>query len=129
MTSGYLQMLPDEESQNVTAIVTPIELYKWKRLPMRLASKSGAFQNLMELIMVGLSYEVALIYLNDIIIFGRSFEEHLNRLDLVLGRFKDAGLKIKSSKYRFLSGKISFPGTHCIKSRRRSGSGERNGSQ
>ena len=45
---------------------------------MGLASAAGAFQNLMELIMAGLSYEVALVYLDDIIIFGRSFEEHNN---------------------------------------------------
>ena len=114
LTSGYFQMALDEESQNVTAFVTPMGLYKWKRIPIGLASAPGAFQNLMELIMSGLSYEVALVYLDDIIIFGRSFEEHLNRLDLVLGRLKEAGLKIKGSKCRF-SGKKTFPGTHCIK--------------
>ena len=115
LTSGYFQMALDEESQNVTAFATPIGPYKWKRLPMGLASAPGTFQNLMELIMLGLSYEVALVYLDNIIIFGRSFEEHLNRLDLVLGRLKDAGLKIEGSKCRFFSGKNSFPGTHCIK--------------
>ena len=85
-------MALDEESQKVTAFVTPMGLYKWKRLPMGLASAPGALQNLMELIMAGLSYEVALVYLDDIIIFGRAFEEHLNRLDHVLGQLKDAGL-------------------------------------
>ena len=110
LTSGYFQMALDEESQNVTAFLTPMGLYKWKRIPMGLASTPGAFQNLMELIMSGLSYEVALVYLDDIIIFGRSFEEHLNRLDLVLGRLKDAGLKIKGTKCRFFLKKKSFPG-------------------
>ena len=56
-------------------------------------SAPGVFPNLMELIMSGFSYEVALVLLNDIIIFGRSFEEHLNRLDLVHGQLQDAGLK------------------------------------
>ena len=108
LTSGYFQM--DEDAQNVTAFVTPMGLYKWKRIPMGLASAPRAFQNLMELIMAGLSYDVALVYLDDIIIFGRSFEEHFNRLDLVLGRLKDAGLKIKSSKCRFFLEKIHFLG-------------------
>ena len=129
LTSGYSQMALDEESQNVTAFLTPTGLYKWKRLPMGLALAPGAFQKLMKLIMAGLSYEVALVYLDDKIIFGRSFEEHLNRLDLVLGRPKDAGLKLKGSKCRFFLGENTFPGTHCIKSRRRSGSGESSGSQ
>ena len=114
-------MALDEESQNVTAFVTPMGLYKWKRLLMGLASAAGVFQNLMELTMAGLSYEVALVYLDDIIIF----EERLSRLELVLGRWiENKGLKMK-----IFLGKNSFPGTHCIKSRRRSGSGESSGSQ
>ena len=103
-------MALDEQSQNMTAFVTPMGHYKWKRLPMGLASAPGTFPNLMELIMAGLSYEVALVYLDEIIIFGRPFEEHLNRLDLVLGRLKDAGLKIKGSKCRFSLEKIHFLG-------------------
>ena len=110
LTSGYFQMALDEESQKVTVFVTSMGLYKWKILPMGLASAPGAFQNLLELIVPGLSYEVALVYLDDKIIFGRSFEEHLNRLDLVLGRLKDAGLKIKCSKCRFFQEEIHFLG-------------------
>ena len=84
--------------------------HKWRRLPMGLASAPGAFQSLMELIIAGLSYEVALVYLDDIIIFIRSFEEHLNRLDLVFVRLKDALLKIKGSKCSFFQEKIHFLG-------------------
>ena len=110
-------MALDEEPQNVTAFVTPMGLYNLKGLPMRLSSAPGDFQNLIELIMAGLSYEVALVYLDDIIIFGRPFDEHLNRLDLVLGRLKDAGLKIKGSKYSFFSGQkfISWDTLYQIK--------------
>ena len=102
-----------EESQNLTAFITPMGLYKGKRLPMGLTSAQGAFQNLMDLILAGLSYEVALIYLDDIIIFGKSFEEHLSRLELVLCRIKEAGLKIKGSKCRFIQKRIHFSG-HII---------------
>ena len=42
-TSGYFPMALDEESQNVTVFVTPMGVYKWKRLPMDLASAPGAF--------------------------------------------------------------------------------------
>ena len=101
LTSGYFQMGLDEEPQKVTVFLTPMVLYKWKGLPMGLASAPGAFQNLMELVMAGLYYEVDLVYLDDIIIFSRSFEEHLNRLDLVHGQLKEAGLKIKGSKCKF----------------------------
>ena len=113
LTSGYFQMTLEEESQNLTAFITPIGLYKWKRLPMGLTSAQGVFQNLMELILAALSYEVALIYLDDIIIFGKSFQEHLSRLELVLCRIKEAGLKIKGSKCRVFQKSIHFLG-HII---------------
>ena len=113
LTSGYFQMALEEESQNLTAFITPTGLYKWKRLPMGLTSAPGAFQNLMELILAGVSYEVALIYLDDIIIFRKSFEEHLSRLELLLCRIKEASLKIKGSKCRFFQKRINFLG-HII---------------
>ena len=91
-------MALEEESQNVTAFITPLGLYNEKRLPMGLASAPGAFQNLMELIFAGLSYEVTLVYLDDVIVFGRNFEEHLKRLELVFQRLSENGLKIKGSK-------------------------------
>ena len=75
----------------VFVFVIPIEIYKWKRLPMGLSSATGVFQNLMGLIMTGLYHEMALVYLDIIKIFDRPLEEHFNSLDLVLGRLKDAG--------------------------------------
>ena len=61
LTSGYFQMVLDEESQVMAAFVTPMGLYKRKRLPMGLASAPGAFQKLKGVIMAGHSYEVALV--------------------------------------------------------------------
>ena len=75
---------------------------------MGLTSAPGAFQNLMELILAGLSYKVALINLEDIIIFGKSFEEDLSPIELVLCRIKEAGLKTKRSKGRFFQKRIHF---------------------
>ena len=113
LLSGYFQMAHEEESQNVTAFITPLGLYMWKRLPMGLASAPGVFQNLMELIFAGLSYEVALVYLDDVIVFGRNFEEHLKRLELVFQRLSENGLKIKGSKCNFFQKRFSFLG-HII---------------
>ena len=51
---------------------------------------------------------MALVYFDDVIILGRCFKEHLNRLDHVLEQFKDAGLKIKGSKRKFFIEKTHF---------------------
>ena len=80
---------------------------------MGLASAPGAFQNLMELIFAGLSYEVVLVYRDDVIVFGRNFEEHLKRLELVFQRLSENGFKIKGSKCNFFQKRVSFLG-HII---------------
>ena len=48
LTSGCFQMALKENSQNLTAFITPMGLHKWMRLPMGLASAPGSLQNLME---------------------------------------------------------------------------------
>ena len=54
LLSGYLQMVIEENSQNLTAFITPLGLYNWKRLRIGIASALGVFQNLMELIFAAL---------------------------------------------------------------------------
>ena len=97
--------------KRVKVFFTPLGLYKWKRLPMGPASAPGTFQNLMELIFAGLSYEVALVYLDDVI--GKNFEEHHKRLELVFQRLLENGLTIKGSKCNFFQKRVSFLG-HII---------------
>ena len=62
-------MAMEEESQNLSAFITPLGLYNWTKLSMRLPSAPGAFQNVMDLIFAGLSSEMALVYLDDVIVF------------------------------------------------------------
>ena len=76
----------------------------------------------MKLIFSSSSYEVALVYLVDIIMFGKNFEEHLERLELVFGSLEKNGLKIKGSKCNFFQRRMYFGPRHlCV----RSGSGPR----
>ena len=75
---------------------------------MGLASAPGAFQSVIELMFAGLYYEVALVYLDNVIVFGRNFEEHLKRLELVFQCLSENGLKIKGSNNNFLQKSVSF---------------------
>ena len=88
----------EEEDQHLTSFITPIGLYQWKRMPMGLCNAPGAFQRLMEVVSTGLTYENVLVYMDDIIVYGKSFEEHLKNLAITLGRIEDANLKISPSK-------------------------------
>ena len=66
------------------------------------------FARTMELILAGLTYEICLIYLDDILVFSRTFEEHCLRLGAVLDRLDKHTLKLKPSKCHLFQRKVSF---------------------
>ena len=65
--------------------------------------------------MSGLAYDVCLVYLDDILIFSRSFDEHLDRLATVFDRLDRYALKLKPSKCSLFQRKVSFLG-HVVSS-------------
>lgn len=71
------------------------------------------FQRTLQMIVNGLQWQTCLIYLDDIIVFGSNFQEHLNRVKEVLERIRKAGLKLKPNKCQLFQKEVSFLG-HVI---------------
>jgi WD40 repeat protein len=103
----------DEEK---TSFVTPTGLYQFKVMPFGLSNAPATFQRLMDKVLKGLNWEKCVVYLDDIIIFASSFEEHLNRLEQVLQRLEQANLKIQPSKCRFAMEEVEYLGFKISKS-------------
>ena len=98
-TSGCFRMALDDKSQKVTVFGNFNGALQVEETAHRFGVSARSFPKFNGVGHGGFSYEVALVYLDDIIIFGKFFAEHLNRLDLVVGRLKDAKLKKKGSKF------------------------------
>lgn len=64
-------------------------------MQMGLSTASATFQRLMELVLQGLNWRTCIIYLDDIVVYGNTLEQHLQRVDEVLGKIKESGLKLK----------------------------------
>jgi len=79
-------------------------------MPFGLCNAGSTFQRLMDVVMSGLHLDVCLVYLDDIILFSRTVEEHLERLVRVLGRLRTAGLKLKPEKCSLIQRSVSFLG-------------------
>lgn len=62
-------------------------------MPYGLRNSAATFQMVMDCLMAGLQYETIITYIDDLIIFGSTFEEHLHRLEEVLLRLQQANLK------------------------------------
>ncbi|KAL2086778.1 hypothetical protein ACEWY4_017837 [Coilia grayii] len=113
LTSGYFQVAMDDADRAKTAVTTPFGLYEWSRMPFGLCNAPATFQRLMGVVLGDLTFEVLLIYLDDIIVFSRDFETHCERLELVFSRLRQHGLKLKPSKCHLLTDKVRFLG-HII---------------
>ena len=81
-----------------------------------LCNAPSTFQRLMELVLAGLRWEICLAYMDDIVVFGHTFEEHVDRLREVLCRLRQANLKLNPKKCQFFKQSVSFLG-HVISSK------------
>ena len=113
ITSAYNQVPVAEKDIPKTAFVTRSGLYEFTTMPFGLCNAPATFERVMELALSGLQWTSCLIYLDDVIVFGSSFDEHMSRLRLVLERIKLAGLKLKPSKCHFFQDEVVFLG-HVI---------------
>ena len=110
VTSGYHQIRVKESDIPKTAFCTKYGLYEYTSMPMGLTNSPATFQRLMELALRGLQWHTCLIYLDDIVVFGKTFEEHMIRVQEVLERIKAAGLKLKLEKCQLFQREVDFLG-------------------
>ena len=94
LASGYWQVKVDPASQEKTAFVTPDGLFEFQRMPFGLCNAPATFQRLMDRVLGSLKWTHCLVYLDVILVFGRTLEEHNSRLVAVLERLKKAGLTV-----------------------------------
>ncbi|XP_028290920.1 uncharacterized protein LOC114454569 [Gouania willdenowi] len=110
LASGYHQVAVNEDDRPKTAFTTPFGLYEYSRLPFGVCNGPATFQRLMQVTMSDLVLQIMLVYLDDILVFSESFEDHLVRLEKVLQRLNETGLKVKVEKCHFLQSEVCFLG-------------------
>src|SRR3989442_2994259 len=113
LRSGYFQIAMEGSDRDKTSFITRRGSYRFTAMPFGLCNAPATFQRLMDVVTIGLNYEICLVYLDDIILFSRTIEEHLLRLKLLLNRLRGANLKLKPSKCFLLQRKVNFLG-HVI---------------
>lgn len=111
MKSGYHQVSVEESHKCRTAFtVGPLGFYEYNKMPFGLSNSPATYQRLMEECLGELNMKICVIYLDDLIIFSNSFEQHLERLDMVLSRLQQCNLKLSAEKCYFLQQRVKFLG-------------------
>lgn len=110
LTKGYWQVPVKEEDRPKTAFTCHKGLYEFNTMPFGLKGAPATFQRLMTSVLGELNWEILLIYLDDIIVYSRSFDEHLEHLRLVLYKLRAAGLKLHPDKCTFCHKEVRYLG-------------------
>lgn len=114
LRSGYWQVEIDESDKEKTAfVVDRLGFYECNRMAFGLTNAPATFQRLMEHCLRDLSSQECCIYLDDVIVFSNTVEEHIHRLDRVFNCLKECGLTLKPSKCCFFQECVKYLG-HII---------------
>jgi hypothetical protein len=115
LASGYWQVELDSDAREKSVFVTTSGLYAWNVLPFGLCNAPSTFERLMDSVLAGLRWETLLVYLDDVVVYGHTIPESIERLVTVLERFRSAGLKLKPPKCHLFQKQVHYLG-HVVSS-------------
>ena len=109
LASGYWQVAMSPEAKRKAAFVTNERLFQFRVMPFVLCNAPATFERLMDRVLCGMRWSRCLVYLDDVISFGKTISEALLRLE-VLARLSEFGLQLKAKKCTFMPTEVAFLG-------------------
>ena len=113
--SSFWQIPLAKEDRPKTAFTANGQFYQFKRMGFGLTNAPATYQRLMDQILQGLTWQYCLIYMDDVVIYAMTFTDHIQRLDIILQRFIEAGMKLNPAKCRFAMGEVLYLGYRISK--------------
>ncbi|KAK7929500.1 hypothetical protein WMY93_005895 [Mugilogobius chulae] len=109
LSRGYWQLALAPEARELTAFKTPFGLFQFRVMPFGLQGAPATFQRLMDHVLRDVS-QFSAAYLDDVVIYSRSWKEHLHHLQEVLKRIQAAGLTINPKKCAMAHREVEYLG-------------------
>lgn len=108
--SGYWQIPLDEKSKEISAFITQDGLYQFTVLPFGVAGGPACFTKIVDLIMSDLKYDTVLTYIDDIIVYSQTEDEHIQKLEKIFIRLQKEKVKLQPKKCHFMFQKLKILG-------------------
>ena len=110
LCQGYFQIPIREQDKCKTAFSSRRGHFHYNVMTMGLTNAGATFERLMETILKGLQWKICVLYLDDVVCYGSSFQETLANLETIFKRLRDANLKLKPSKCNLFQEEVEFLG-------------------
>lgn len=110
LTKGYWQVPVKEADREKTAFNCHRGLYEFNTMPFGLKGAPATFQRLMSSVLGEFNWKILLIYLDDVVIYSRSLDEHFEHLNRVFEKIRNAGLKLQPTKCAFARKQVRYLG-------------------
>lgn len=110
LRSGYHQMPLDPATKHKSSFVTHSGQYQYLRLPFGLMNAPATFQALMATVFRGLTFQNVMVYIDDIVVYSQTWNDHMKHLKQIFDRLKEANLKLHPGKCKFGLRKILYLG-------------------
>ncbi|XP_025161592.1 uncharacterized protein LOC112590101, partial [Harpegnathos saltator] len=114
LASGFHQIEMDPRDRHKTAFTTSFGHYEFNRMPFGSKNAPATFQRLMDIVLSGIQGQEAFVYLDDIVVYASSLEEHKHKFEKLMQRLKEANLKLQPDKCQFLRREVNYLG-HVIR--------------
>ena len=108
--SGYFQLQMDEESKKYTAFICEFGFFEWNCMPQGLKNAGASFQREMDNLLREHLGVRACVYMDDIIVYSKTEEDHIEDLKIICNLIRSADLKIKLKKCEFFKNKTEYLG-------------------
>ena len=110
LKSAYNQINVVSEYRHKTAFTSPLGLYQFVRMPFGLVNAPATFQRIISRVFREEMFKSVVCYLDDILIFSNTIEEHMNIIGKVLEQLRNVGIQLNIKKCSFIKKKVIFLG-------------------
>ena len=115
LCQGYHQVKIRKEDQVKTTMVTHMGTYAWNTMSFGLTNAPAHFSRCMDVLLAGLHWRCASVFIDDVVVYSNSFKEHLGHLDEVFGRLREFEVKVKPSKCQLFKDELTYLGHQITK--------------